>query len=818
MEKKISLNGLWQGVCADKNGAEQFRFDGTVPGCVHTDLAGTVLDYDIFYRDNNAKCQWIEDMNFEYSRSFTLEEIPENAELVFEGLDVYCEVFLNGNLLGRCEDMFITHRFPLSGRLSIGENRISVVFRSPIAEVEGKETLPAAFTAERLHTRRMQCTYGWDWVARFVTCGIFRDVYIRSTEGLCAKNLYVYTTHVGKTSAQVVFEAEFENFEKGEHITAEILSPLGERVYSGRFYVNENHLKVYVDLKNPKLWYPHGYGEQPLYTLKVGEKSTAFGIRVVRIVEEKDEVDSEYYKKCLEIKQTPSGLEFDRNTEFSGFVLTVNDLPIMCKGGNWVPCEPFPSAETPEKITKLLELGKLCGVNMLRVWGGGIFEQQHFYDECDRLGILVTQDFLMACGKYPEEDENFLNLVRKETEQAAYTLRNHPCLMWWSGDNENAFEGSDDAEDYRGRRVTHESIMPVLNRLDPQRRFLISSPYGGNLFPSKTVGTTHNSQYLGNIFPYILDTDMTDYKEYWKLYTARFIVEEPAIGSANLPTLRRFMTDEDIFEGRDIWLDHSRGNPALSTELFDYAQAFASKVLGEFKDGADRFFKLKYLHYEWVRITFETARRNKGFCNGLIYWMFDDCWPAAVSWSIVDYYCNPKPAFYSFKRAAKEVVASVTTEGDRFEFYVSNDALVSKKATLKISAVCGKKAEVLYEGEADIPENRSFVAKTLPLSVLKATDLIIFEVIGEDFYDRAFWKQGALPLAKNDSLKVVAKGDDFVTVTTDTYIHAVEFEGEYLFEDNYFSLLPCETRTIKTKKLGTNTELKIEGWSVVLEP
>ena len=814
MKKIISLNGDWLCTCIDPSGEKSFNFTGNVPGCVHTDLMGSVIDSDIYYRDNSKNCQWIENMDWVYTKTFSVSEISGGEVLVFEGLDVYADVYLNDILLGNCDDMFITYSFDISDKLVLGENTVKVYFHSPINAVLGLPALPGAFTTERLNTRRIQCTYGWDWCERLVTCGICGNVYIKTNNEFSVENIYVYTEHIGETSSQIAFEATFENFENGKLVNVEILSPDGFSVYSHDFFVKERLLKGFVDIKNAKLWYPTGYGDQPLYTIIIGEKKTSFGIRSVRILEEPDEVGSAYYNKCLEIKNNPSAEEYDHNDSFSGFALLVNNVKVMCKGANWVPCEPFPSEESDEKITRLLELARLGGLNMIRVWGGGVFEKDHFYNECDRLGIMLTQDFLMACGKYPEENPHFIDLVKTEAKEAALRLRNHPSLMWWSGDNENAVLGSDETDNYKGRTVTHESILPMLNKYDPRRRFLLSSPYGGNFFSSKTVGTTHNTQYMTHLLHYFDTSDMKDYKEVFGEYTARFIAEEPAFGAATEPTLKRFMTHEDIYNSSDIWLHHTKGNPDLSKEILDYAFLLAEKILGNFKDGADRFFKLKYLHYEWVRVSFETARRNKGFCNGIIYWMFNDCWPSAVSWALVDYYCLPKPAFYSFKRCSKSVVASVIKNTDGCDVYVSNDSLSGEKLNLRVYLISDNKTTLLASDEVYAEPNASVLAKHIVLPPLLETDVVICDVGNETVSDRASYKQNNLAIHKTETVKVLNKTQTHITVSADTYVHAVELEGEYLFEDNYFSLLPGETKTISIKSLGETSELSVIGYTI----
>lgn len=815
--ERISLNGCWQGECIDTNGTKRFDFCGNVPGCVHTDLVGKHIPEDIFYRNNADECQWIENCEWRYNTKFTIDEVPSSASLVFEGLDTYADIYLNHVYIGTVDNMFISHSFDIAYIIKKGENRLEVHFSSSIRKVEKLEKREGAFTTERMHTRRIQCTYGWDWVARFVTCGIWRDVYLDFTESFSVKSAYIYTEQILANSAQIVVEAEFENYQSGKVIEIEVIDPDNKTVYRHRKFCKEPFLKEYIDIPKAELWYPLGYGKQPIYKLRICEKEFTFGIRTATVLQLPDKKGSEYYNKCLEIKDSVSGEIYDKNEEFSGFQLLINGTPIMCKGANWVPCEPFPSAEKDEKITELLTLAAEAGVNMLRVWGGGIFEKQHFYDECDRLGILVTQDFLMACGHYPEEKADFIAQMQKEAEFAAYALRNHPSLVWWSGDNENAVWGCDEAEDYKGRTAIHEGIMPVLNRLDPKRRFMLSSPCGGKTYASKTVGTTHNTQYLGDsIFPYILDTDMTDYKEFFASLLARFIAEEPTFGAVSLPTLRRFMTDDDIYNSDEMWNYHTKGNPCLPFTLFDMLQNFASKVLGAFKNGDDRYFKLKYVQFEWIRVSMENIRRNRGFINGIVYWMWNDCWPASSGWAFVDYYCLPKASFYSFKRCAKNIMVSVDKK-DEYKIFLCNDGLCEKKVDLVLRYIKNSTVTPIDTAEVTIAAAESHKVFSLPISDVPDGAVLICDVLSDKkLVDRAFYKSGTLPIVQTDAVKLVSRTENAITVTSDRYVHAVELEGEFVFDDNYFSLLPGEERTVKFRPavLAESNEINILGYTI----
>ncbi len=817
--KRTDLNGLWKARCISSDKAEEFEFTGIVPGCVHNDLAGIKIPEDLFFRDNAEQCQWIENMDWEYTKTFTINELPKKALLVFEGLDVYADIYFNGTKIGSADNMFISHSFEIADYLKKGENTVSVYFRSPVKEVEGLESCGGAFTCERMHTRRIQCTYGWDWVARFVTCGIWRDVYIDYTNSFSVSSAYIYTSSILPSSAEIVIEAEFVNFEQGGIADVKIISPSGDTVYSNCFYRKEGFLKEYIDIPSPELWYPAGYGAQPMYKLIICGKEFSFGIRTAKILQLPDKEGSDYYKKCLEIKDSISGREYDRNESFSGFQLLINDIHVMCKGANWVPSEPFPCNETDEKITSLLTLAKEAGVNMLRIWGGGIFEKQHFYDECDRLGIMVTQDFLMACGDYPEYKEEFIEQIKKEAEYAALTLRNHPSLVWWSGDNENAVNGYDEAEDYHGRTAVHKGIYPVLNRLDPHRRFLLSSPCGGTPYASKTKGTTHNTQYLGcSIFPYILESDMSDYKEHFSQYLARFIAEEPTTGAICLPSLRRFMTDDDIFLSDEMWQYHTKSNPGLSFSLFDVLLSFTKKVLGDFTDGYDRFFKMKYIQYEWIRISMENIRRNRGFINGIVYWMWNDCWPASSGWAFVDYYCLPKASFYSFKRCAAGILTSID-KNNGYDIFICNDTLEDKEIKLKIQ--CLHNGNIYHIKSCTVLSKRACSEKAISLSsdIMPENAVLICDVQGEGIADRAFYKTGALPVIPTDKFEILAQDDSVITIKAKSYIHALELEGEYIFSDNYFSLLPDEARTITMRESKNNSdkELSIHAYTLKSE-
>lgn len=818
--REISLCGVWRLRGRNASAGAEIDVNGTVPGCVHTDLIRNGIVTDLYRRDNADSFRWIEMSDWVYSREFVCDAAEPGAKLVFEGLDVYCDIYLNGTWIGHAENMFLEHVFAVDGILVSGSNTLEVYFYSPVLAVRGRKARPAAFTAERLYTRRMQCTYGWDWVDRFVTCGIFRPVSLRFGQRAAEEDdLYIYTVSADAKWAEIAAEMRFH---RSCTARAELFDPEGRLIYKKDFYCAEELRKERISIENPQLWYPNGSGRQPLYLFRLtadGEPAVScrFGVRTARIVQPVDLPGSAAYDLCRRLQNTESGKEYDFNETFSGFRVMINGAPVWCRGGNWVPCEPFPSEESDEKITGLLELAACAGINLIRIWGGGIFEKQHFYRECDRLGILVVQDFMMACGSYPEDEPWFLRQLSLEAESAAKRLRNHPCLLWWSGDNENAVRGSDLDPSYTGRRSALCAIAPVLQKFDPQRLFLPSSPYGGDRYASKTCGTTHNTQFLGYLLDFIDRGAIENYREYFKEYIARFIAEEPTMGAVSLCSLRKFMTEDDIFgEDLSMWRYHTKTNPSLPKELLDYTLRFAERLLGGFRDGADRLFKLQYIQYEWMRLTMEQYRRNQDFCGGVIYWMFDECWPAASGWSFIDYYGVPKAAYYAFKEAARPVTASFDRQEDgTLQLYAANDTPDAIPAELTLTRIGrdGSAAGALHRLQ-EIPAGGASCVFTVPEELAPGEEeLLVCDLRCGLGCHRTFYKAGLLRLRECGGVSVLQE-DGSVTVEAAAYVHAVAFDAEAVLEDNFFSLLPGEKRTVRIAPLhGSSGRLAVKTYT-----
>ncbi|MGB0851550.1 MAG: glycoside hydrolase family 2 protein, partial [Bacteroidia bacterium] len=483
--KTIELNGKWQ----FKKSGETVWADATVPGCNFTDLYNNGLIEDPFYRINETKLQWIEHCDWEYRKAFTVQEEDLNSSeaiLNFEGLDTYCDVFLNGELILKNRNMFTAANVRCIKNLQVGTNELFIKFRSPINEVmpihEKKGFVYPAEndkSEERLsvYTRKAPYHYGWDWGPRFVTSGIWRDVNLEFVLKTRISDIQVHQCSIEEDKAQLIFVVELETVEpfSGQlTITCEEASD-ARKCVAVSASEGTKKFSVPLTIKNPKLWWPNGLGEAHLYDFKILIESTdtclfqanqKVGLRTIEVVNEEDEIGESFYVK-------------------------VNGHPVFMKGANYIPSDSFLTRVSSSKYKQIFEDAVSANMNMLRVWGGGIYENDEFYDLADEYGILIWQDFMFACSLYPA-DQEFISNVKEEVSYNMKRLRNHPCLALWCGNNETEMGiefwnwqetfGYSDAtyarlkEDYD---LLFKTTLPSLVKdLDPSRFYFSSSPIG----------------------------------------------------------------------------------------------------------------------------------------------------------------------------------------------------------------------------------------------------------------------------------------------------------------------------------------------------
>jgi beta-mannosidase len=628
MPQRISLDGEWELTWMEYGGTlasppptfHNKRIAGTVPGDVHLDLARAGILPDLFVGTNADAANWVERKDWWYSCEF---ETPLNSEgkealLVFHGLDCFATVWLNGELVGKSDNMFIRHEFPVTGKLNPrGANRVVVRLASPAFSIKTDPGhKPLVWSPERLFCRKAQMSFGWDIAPRIMTTGIWRPVELVLVDTARISNVRVRTWKIEEDLAILTVETEVE-WLAPDSGTGRVQGRIGKQEWTTDLALNPgfNTTVKEVMVENPQLWWPLGYGEQNLcdvtVQLEVDDKKVdryegTTGIRLVELVQEPQ----------------PSGA--------TSFFFRCNGRDIFITGLNWTPLDAIFARITPEKTTKALELIAELGCNMVRVWGGGIYDGPHFYDECDRLGILVWQDFMMACGWYPQTDE-FGKVLATEARQVVRDLRNHPSIAIWAGDNENdAFY----PELVKDNRMTRQVLAGVCDELDPDRPYVPSSPYS----PS---GGDPNGATDGDWHGYAHGEDYhVDW--IWNL-KARFVSEFGHLSLPSLDLIRKYFPagTEWPLTG-PVWRYHS-----ADTIRYDSFRG-PDRILKSLKAGGkpdprditEAVNASQELQAEAVGAWIERYCLDPEF-GGFMLWNVSDCWPQQSD-AVTDYDLTPK--------------------------------------------------------------------------------------------------------------------------------------------------------------------------------
>ncbi|MFQ5651363.1 MAG: glycoside hydrolase family 2 protein [bacterium] len=668
MKKTIHLDGSWE-FRLDKENSDQCLIPedafperqwlkGCVPGTIHTDLIANQLLEDPFYRDNELRTQWVDKATWLYRKEFqvTEEHLSTHAiHLVAEGLDTIADIFLNGRKVAHTENMHITHRFEVKRYLKAGRNELCISFSSPTLHGKRLEAehgvLCETHQSHRLYMRKAQYSFGWDWGPVLPTCGIWKSIYLEAFNTVRIKDALVRPTlDKGLQTATLDVEIELERFtQDGMTFQAVIeVDDIGKEVA-----IKTERESVQFTIERPKLWWPAGYGDQHLYRLHLklfadGESQDSrelhFGIRKLELVQGKDPVGE-------------------------SFLFRINDVPIYCKGANWIPADNFLPRVPPEHYQTLLQMAKDANMNMIRVWGGGVYEHDIFYALCDQMGLLVWQDFMFACGACPEY-EGYRHNVAKEVESVVKRLRNHPCIVLWCGNNESEWMwyGSTRVsyEDMPGLSLFQELIPGICSRLDPTRPYWPSSPFGG---------TDPNSQEKGNQHQW-------DIWSHWQDFTtvendnSRFISEFGFQAPANLPTLERVTLPDDRHPQHEIIEFHNKqveGQERLFRFLAGHVQMPSSFQ--------DFIYKCQLVQGEALKRCIEHWRRNKFQTAGSLVWQLNDCWPVA-SWSLIDSELTPKAAYFCVKRAFQPIMVALFRQMENISVWVINDTLRRLSAVL----------------------------------------------------------------------------------------------------------------------------------------
>jgi len=620
----------------------------TVPGCVHTDLLDNKMIDDPFYRDNEQKLQWIGKTDWEYQTTFNAAPAllkHRYLELVFEGLDTYAEVFLNDTPLLNTDNMFRTWRADAKRALHEGVNTLRIRFRSPIKEVlplmaklsyqlpspndQGEKTYP--------YTRKAAYHFGWDWGPRFVTSGIWKPLYLEAWDDARINDLHILQKQISAAAANLTAEVEVIS-DSTTDATVIVDNLTSQRVAAQskvKLAPGANHIPLDFVIQHPSLWWPNGLGAHTLYN---------FRARVVVNGKVSDQASVRTGLRSLELRQ-------QTDKEGKSFEFIINGVPVFAKGGNWIPADSFPTRVSREKYRYLLESVRDTNMNMLRVWGGGIYESNEFYDLCDEMGILIWQDFMFAGSMYPG-DRAFLDNVRAEAIDNVKRLRNHPSIVIWVGNNEidTAWRNwgwrknlpASLWDDYK--KIFHGVLPEVCAALDPSRPYWPSSPFGG-------LETDPDSLKSGDMHFWQVWHAAEPFSVYEK-QSPRFMSEFGFQSFPQLESVASYTQPSDRDIQSPVMMAHQkhpRGNQLIREYMLrEYPQP---------KDFESFLYVSQVLQAEGIKIGAEHFRRIMPLNMGSLYWQIDDCWPVA-SWSSIDYYGRWKALQYYARRFYQDLLIS----------------------------------------------------------------------------------------------------------------------------------------------------------------
>ncbi|WDE97684.1 hypothetical protein PQO03_17810 [Lentisphaera profundi] len=798
--KTLDLNNEWilQGFSPDKS--KKLDLTAQVPGHVHLDLSTHGHLPDMFWKKNADQCQWPEFWEWSYKKTFDLPQDyeAENMYLQFDGLDTFANIYLNGKKFGTPDDfssenMFLPCEFDISQHwLKLQGNVLEVHFTSihnAVSLANKLKPLPGAFADPlRPYVRRMQCTFGWDWVHRFIGAGIWKPCRIISFPKARIENSYVFTSSLNDKKAVLNIENNVECKDlSGLYYRLEIYSPNKDMIYKKSDSLISHKLINEVEIKAPEMWWPKGYGKASLYDVKfqildsngksLDTKITETGIRTIEI----EEID-------------------DAQRPGSSFTIKINNVRIFAKGANWVPAHPFPSRISKEKYTRLIEQAEAANFNTLRVWGGGIYESDDFWKLCNRKGIMVLQDFMLACQSYPENDPQFTSLLKREFTANIIRIRNHASLIFWYGDNELGL-GSQPQENWNCKELHQTLTKALLEKLDPSRPFRISSPHGKDPRSNNSLisGDCHKSSFE--------ESFTSDYRKVMDSYNCgRFVSEHAVAGLPPKNSILKFMNEDDFRTG-EILEYHTKDNPYIESGLTLYRRVehHAETLYGSDSCPDIKLKKMEYFQYEDIRLAMESVRRRKFYSSGILFWMFNDCWPAS-GWSLVDYWGNRKAAWYAAQKGSAAIILASEADDQYLKWHLCSDLMQEKNVSclFKIISTQGElrwSKELYCLANANISQ-QIFQIELEELKPLLADDAVfVAELFYDESSDRSYWTAGlpqevqyaACNLSISESRN---RNTGSITISTDNWAHVVSLQGDLDFSDNYFELLPGESKTI----------------------
>jgi beta-mannosidase len=684
-----SLAGSWE----FRQAGTQEWLPANVPGGVHTDLLGLGRIPDPFVGDNEKRVQWVAEADWEYRYQFSA--MPElfrqpHIWLVCEGLDTLAKVVLNGHELGNTDNMFRRYEWEVKSLLSAqGSNILTISFFSPVkyaAEKQALRLLPGVpqAIAGGPHLRKAPCQFGWDWGPQLPPIGIWKDIRLEGHGEARFTDVHLRQSHI---QGQVVIEARLrtERWQDTPLIASvRITAPDGEILENKVTSSAGEELMVKVPIPKPELWWPNGYGSQSLYQVEVS---------LLKEGEAQDELlDNRAYQvglRTIELRQQLD--QWGRS-----FAFVVNGVPIFAKGSNWIPADSFPTQITDQSLEELIRSAAETHQNMLRVWGGGIYEDERFYNLCDRYGILVWQEFIFSCSIYPLDDTDFIENVRQEVIQNVRRLRQRACLALWCGNNEmewgwvewnwNRTELQDLKAAYD--QFFHHTLPDWVKEEDPDHAYWPSSPSSDNPFVDP------NGQRQGDSHYWDVWHGRKPFSAYRQQYP-RFMSEFGFQALPPLSTIRTYADETEWNMTSYIMEQHQKNASGNSLMVGQMLDTFRLP-----KDFDSLVYLSMVLQAEGIRYGVEHWRRHPERVAGTLYWQLNDCWPVA-SWSSLDYYRRWKALHYAARRFYAPLMLSIEDKPTEQAVYVTNDTLEpwAGQVHWSLESLDG---EILDEGQTEV--------------------------------------------------------------------------------------------------------------------
>ncbi|MBU4201301.1 MAG: hypothetical protein KKE37_08140 [Verrucomicrobia bacterium] len=802
MLKIINLNGTWRvrwtdgqrgrTEYANREETDEARYiDARVPGEIHLDVWKQGWIKDPYIDTNCLAARWVEECIWSYRRFFNVPRAACKGRswLHFEGLDLVATIVLNGQEIGKHKNSFHPCRIEVTGKLKPGRNLLTVhldggLFHAAEKPVEGWGVGTDGILHKRHWLRKPQCQFSWDWSTRLINVGITKSVRLEWTRDPVRIDTFVPLADLssdlrkGTVRARLFIEGLADKTCHGK-LTVEIPEAGQKTIVDVELKPGLNPVEVCLEVANPEPWWPVGHGGQKRYVVRaslsvngrnIGDCSARIGFRHVRVNQDQHPEKGRY------------------------FILEINGRKIFVKGGNFVPVDMiFPRADR-KRYAKITDLALEANFNMLRIWGGGLYEADDFYDLCDEKGILVWQEFIFACGKYPVQDETFHNSVKDEARFNIRRLAPHPSLVVWCGNNEMELGawvwGYDRGVVYPDYALFHLTIPRLLAEEDPGRYYQPSSPYSPDgLFP--------NADEVGDQHPWSVGFQNTDFRDYRKMM-CRFPNEGGTLGPTSLPTMLACLPKDQRYVQSFAWQVHdnsidSSGEPS-----------FPDKMITQWLGMDIRKMSIEEFTYwgglvqgEALREYCENFRRRMFDTSSAIFWMYNDCWPATRSWTIVDYYLRRTPAFASVRRAMQPLQVVVAEEKADIVVFGVNERLQAWNGTLRyglFNLAGGRPLDRTLQ--VTLPPNASTrivsfkrrewkdPAASAAFAMLVQSDA----VVARNRLFRPFFKdlKWAIP-----QLKVrLEKGK--AIFTSDTFVWGVclDLNGQKLMPDNFFDVYP----------------------------